>query len=70
MPRATARRKDAAGVQFGGNSTNASDALGPQVFYDSVQIGGTLRGISLHCCDGLLVAYLLAPERLGAVRVA
>jgi hypothetical protein len=83
MLRATTWRKDAAGVQFGCDSANAADALGPQVFHDSAQVGRTLRRVRLDAATACLLPTCFArrarapfwlpnftPRALAATRAA
>jgi hypothetical protein len=70
MPRTTARRENAPGVQFVGNRADADDIFRPHVIHDGAEVSRTVLSVGLKGCYSLFIADLLAPERPCAVRVA
>jgi hypothetical protein len=69
MPRATARRKDVASIQFCGDCTNTVDTLRAQVVDDAPQVRRAAFCVCLYSRYSLFVPYLFALERSRAIWV-
>ena len=69
MPRAIARRKYAAGIQFCGDSTDAVDALRAEVVDDALHVCRAVFCVGLHSSYSLFIPYLFALERSRTIGV-